>query len=132
MKIVVLLLGYLVGFIIPTTTLANTEVSTTPPLPVMLYFSRSDCPYCHSFEEEILEPLVKSGAYAGKIIIRKLVLDGTKPVENFNGELVSPAELGEIYRVEVTPTLLFVDSSGDELAPRILGYQKTDFYAYFL
>ena len=109
--------------------LANEGASAQ--VPILLYASRTDCHFCYSFEEEILKPLIRSGEYADSIVIRNLVLDSTDPVKNFEGKLVPPNELAQAYDIKVSPTLLFLDQKGRELVPRIVGYQRSEFYFYY-
>ncbi len=100
--------------------------------PVVLYVSRTDCHFCHLLKEEILNPLLRSGEYTDKIIFRNLVLDSTERVADFKGNLVSPSEMARALKVELTPTLLFLDSNNQELAPRMVGYQRSEYYFYYL
>ncbi|RLA45392.1 MAG: hypothetical protein DRR06_07430 [Gammaproteobacteria bacterium] len=101
-------------------------------IPIMLYFSRTDCHYCRNFEEDILKPLINSGTYSAKIIIREVELDSSQPARTFGHKLKTPEELAQMLDVQVTPTLLFVDNNGAELVSRIVGYQKTGYYSYHL
>jgi len=101
-------------------------------IPIMLYFSRTDCHFCRNLEEEILNPLIRSGTYRDKIIIRQIVLDSSQPTKTFDDELQTPEELAKTFDVQVTPTLLFVDNNGRELVTRIVGYQKTGYYSHHL
>ncbi len=100
--------------------------------PIVLYVSRTDCHFCHLLEEEILKPLLRSGEYTDKIIFRNLVLDSTEPVVDFKGKLIAPADMARILEVELTPTLLFLNSENQELLPRIVGYQRSEYYFYYL
>jgi thioredoxin-related protein len=100
-------------------------------VPILLYASRTDCHFCYKFEEEILKPLIRSGEYAASLIIHNLVLDSPDPVKNFAGQFVPPKELALTYDINVTPTLLFLDPKGRELIPRIVGYQRSEFYFYY-
>ena len=113
----------------PSSALANENVSAQ--VPVLLYVSRTDCHFCYNFEEEILKPLIRSREYSDSLIIRNLVLDSPDPVKNFAGKLVPPKELALSYDIKVTPTLLFLDTKGRELIPRIVGYQRSEFYFYY-
>ena len=44
-------------------------------VPVVL-FSASHCGYCTIIKEEFLKPMLLSGDYVDKVLIRKLVIDG--------------------------------------------------------
>jgi thioredoxin-related protein len=101
-------------------------------LPILLAFSAIQCPYCRDLEEEFLEPMLLSGDYADKIIIRKLVLDNGSHVRDFSGRSVEAAELAHGLRVFVTPTILFVDAEGRELAQRMIGINTLEMFGGYL
>ena len=101
-------------------------------LPILLAFSASECPYCEDLEEEFLEPMLLSGDYADKIIIRKLELDNGSRVRDFSGRSVEASELAHGLRVFVTPTILFVDADGRELAQRMIGINTLEMFGGYL
>ena len=101
-------------------------------LPILLAFSAIDCSYCEELEEEFLEPMLLSGEYLEKILIRKLILDNGSRVTDFSGKRVDATELADRYRVFVTPTLLFVDTRGQELAQRMVGINTLELYGGYL
>ena len=94
-------------------------------LPILLTFTASYCDYCDLLEEEFLQPMLLSGEYEDKIIIRKLVLDNGSRLTDFSGHQVSAARLADSYRVTVTPTILFVDAERDRACATHGGYQHT-------
>ena len=53
-------------------------------------------------------------------------------IKDFDGSKVSAASFMEQYGVVVTPTVLFLGSSGEELSERLVGYQSADFYWQYL
>ena len=97
-------------------------------LPVMLMFSASYCPYCDLLEEEIVRPMLISGDYTDKVIIRKVVVDSYADLRDFDGADLGPGELARRYRVPATPTLVFVDHQGRELAGRIVGINTVELF----
>jgi thioredoxin-related protein len=101
-------------------------------LPILLAFSAIECPYCDDLEEEFLEPMLLSGDYTDKVIIRKLILDNGSHVRDFTGRSVEAAELAHTYRVFVTPTILFVDAGGRELAERMVGINTLEMFGGYL
>ena len=64
--------------------------------------------------------------------MRKLVIDRSGKLRDFNASAVNAAELASRYKVFVTPTLLFVDSQGNELAERMVGVMTLEFYGGYL
>ena len=111
---------------------ADGRISKNIEAPILLYFSAPDCRYCMKLEEAVLKPMLRSGDYDGRVLLRKIDWRSTVQVIDFAGERIAFFNLTERYEVKVTPTLVFVDSSGREVARRILGFRSADFYWYYL
>jgi len=101
-------------------------------LPILLAFSADDCGYCELLEEDFLQPMLLSGEYGDRIIIRKLILDNGSDVRDFNGRQTEATRLSDHYRVFVTPTILFVDGNGRELAERMVGINTPELFGGYL
>jgi len=101
-------------------------------LPVLLTFTSVICSYCELLEEDFLQPMLLSGEYRDRVIIRKLELGPGASVTDFDGRNIMSSELSSRYRVFVTPTLLFVDGSGRELAERIVGINTPELFGGYL
>ena len=128
-----LLLASLLGLVQPATDLQRTaDEAEARTLPILLYVSRSDCSFCRRFETEVLNPLIRSGEYADRVIVRELVWDSPTPVRGFDGKSVMPEELADAYDAKLTPTLLFLDHDGTEIVRRITGYRRTEFFSYYV
>ena len=57
--------------------------------PIMLVFTRPECPYCSRAKKEHLEPLRVSQNYGAKIIMREIVAADSRTVlRDFDGEVV--------------------------------------------
>ena len=101
-------------------------------LPIMLTFSADDCSYCELLEEDFLQPMLLSGEYGDRAIIRKLILDDGSSVSDFSGRDIEATRLSDQYRVFVTPTILFIDGEGRELAERIVGINTPELFGGYL
>ena len=101
-------------------------------LPILLMFSAEHCSYCERLEEDFLKPMLRSGDYADKVLIRKVKIDGYGTVRDFDGKQVSIGEFASRYNVYVTPTIAFLDSSGAQLAPKRVGLSTPDFFGGYL
>lgn len=99
---------------------------------ILLYFSAPDCRYCMKLEEAVLKPMLRSGDYDKQVILRKVDWRSPATVVGFSGQQISLQNLAEHYAVKVTPTLVFVDPEGREVAPRMLGFQSADFFWYYM
>lgn len=101
-------------------------------LPLLLAFRADYCGYCAQLEREYLEPMVKSGDYTNRILIRRFSMDKEETITDFNGEHPDAGEFAHRYKASLTPTLVFLNAQGDEIAERLLGYSSPDFYGAYL
>ncbi len=101
-------------------------------VPLLLEFAADDCHYCILLEEEVLNPTLLNREYEQRVLMRKLILDRGIRLRSFSGKSIQAADLASQYRVFVTPTLLFVDSKGKELAERMVGVTTLEFYGGYL
>jgi thioredoxin-related protein len=101
-------------------------------LPILLTFSAIACEYCRQLEDQFLRPMLISGEYSDRILIRRLLLDNGSRVIDFSGERIATTELSDRYKVFVTPTILFLDSDGNELARRMVGINTPEMYGGYL
>ena len=118
--------------IITTNLAKDGETSTHTKRPILLLISRKGCPYCILIKREILKPMLISGDYTDKIIIREIILDPTVTLQNFNGSVITSSELANRYSIEMTPTLLFLGPDGKELAERIVGINTIELFSYYV
>lgn len=100
--------------------------------PLLLEFSAVACEYCRLLEVEILNPILLNHDYDQRVLMRKLLIDRLDRLKGFDGGTVTAKQLAEEYRIYVTPTLLFVDAQGRELADRMIGVTTLDFYGGYL
>lgn len=101
-------------------------------LPLLLMFSADHCGYCMKLESDFLRPMQISGDYTERTLIRKLDISNYTKVRDFDGNELTPAEFADRYNVSVTPTVVFLDSHGNQLAPKRVGLTTPDFYAGYL
>ena len=76
--------------------------------------------------------MMLSGDFDRRAIFRKVVIDGTQPLKDFRGGKLDAEVFAHQRHIKVTPTLVFVDSNGKELAPKVVGYQTDVFYNAYL
>jgi len=101
-------------------------------VPLLLEFAADDCDYCTLLEEEVLNPTLLNREYEKRVLMRKLVLYRDIKVHDFSGKPVYASDFANRYKVFVTPTLLFVDRQGRELAERMVGVTTLEFYGGYL
>ena len=100
--------------------------------PLLLEFSAEYCEYCDLLEENILKPIRRNRDYDKRVVMRKVMLGNTTSINGFNGKPTSTDKLANRYNIMVTPTLIFVDTQGKEIAERMVGVTTLDFYGGYL
>lgn len=101
-------------------------------LPMLIIFSAEHCPFCVTVKEEFLKPMLRSGNYTDKVLIRRVELDEGQQLRDFNGKKLSGRKLASRYKVFVTPTLIFLDAQGRELTDRLIGITTVHYYGGYL
>ena len=105
------------------------ELAQERRLPVLIMFSQEECPYCAIMEESYLKPILRSGEYGDKVIIRQIRIDDFRTLSDFDGARIEADQLTSRYHAWVTPTLVFLNSEGKELAPKLVGIGTEGFFA---
>jgi len=101
-------------------------------VPILLMYSTEDCPFCARLESEVLGPMRLSGEDPQRVIVRKVVMEQYETLRDFSGQK-RDAESYAIGRgIEVVPTVVLVDEEGNELVPKIVGYQTPGIYETYL
>ena len=119
--------------LIKTTNLqADGELAKSRSIPLLIMFSQADCPFCHTLTEEILEPMLISGDYTDRVLIRELMIDDSRDLIDFSGKPIDPRAVFSRYLLYVTPSILLLDNQGNELAERQIGINTVDYYGYYL
>lgn len=121
---------------LPPVKLINTRdlrtdsvIAEQQQLPILLYFASENCRYCRFVEEEQLKPMLRNRAYDKKIIVRRIYAADYASIYDFNGKITTGSHLASRYQAPLTPTLVFVDHQGKEIAPRIVGVVSPDYYS---
>lgn len=124
--------GLKAGEITPARNL-QTDALTARQLnqPLVIYVAAAYCTYCLRLERDVLNTVATSSAYQ-HIVLRRLLRDDARPIVDFGGQRQAPATWVTRHDVPVSPTLLFVNARGEEIAPRLVGYQGPEFYWYYL
>jgi len=131
-----LLLAYSVQADVEVQTVENLGVlkqqAEAKNLPILLLFTAEDCEYCDAIRINYLLPMIKSGDYKSTILIRQVYIEDYSYLRNAKGELISGDVLALKYDVDVTPTILFLNSNGQELTKRIIGISNIYYFGEIL
>ncbi len=111
---------------------ALADMSQRQQVPILLMYSAKDCDYCNLLEKEVLRPMMISGELNQKVVFRKVMVDSAATIKDFQGQRIEIGDFAFNEGVQVTPTLQLVDEDGNQLVPKLIGYQGTDFYSAYL
>ncbi len=98
--------------------------------PLVLLFSLPDCAYCKVVRQNYLWPMLRESSVAERPVIRELTMTGRQAIRDFDGLPTTPAALAQRYGVQVSPTLVFVDANGEQLADPVVGGDSQFYLAY--
>lgn len=110
---------------------AEARAARAGGVPILLLVSSEHCGYCRLVKQNFLIPMQGNRGYRDKVLFRELNL-GRSVVVDFDGGHVSAVELASRYQATFTPTVLFLDAEGREVAPRVRGITSEAFYGGFL
>ena len=97
--------------------------------PLVMLISLPGCVYCELVRRSYLLPArLNDGLQAWQLNVN----DKTTPLIGFNGQRTNANEQAIVWRATFTPTVLFFDSNGQELAERLTGIAVPDFYGAYL
>lgn len=108
------------------------HLSVQQGIPVVVFVARDACPYCRTLRDQILKPMLVADKFAHRAILVEVSLDRVDPITGFENSQLTARDFGELYRAEITPTLLFLDSEGREIGRRLTGISNLELYGYYL
>jgi len=101
-------------------------------IPILVVVTREQCGYCALLKREVIVPMILSGEYEDRVIIRELNIDDRGEVTDFGGRRVSPFAVADRYGALLTPTVLVLGPDGREVAPRVVGVNNVQMYLWYL
>ena len=110
----------------------DAQTSQQQQLPIVVLFSASYCGFCSIVKDDFLRPMLISGEYTNKAMIRVIEIDSSDDLMDLNGQAISAEAFADRHNISLTPTLAFFDAQGNELAPRMVGVTTVDFYGGYL
>ncbi|MEW5973929.1 MAG: hypothetical protein AB1713_09255 [Pseudomonadota bacterium] len=96
-------------------------------LPMVLLVHAPGCGYCHYVMEEHLKPMILSGKYVDRALIRQLVA-GAAELVDAGGRGVSGREFARSLGVRLYPTVLMLGPDGQVLGEPLVGVANTELY----
>ncbi len=109
------------------------KVAKAHKVPIVLFVTASWCHYCHKLKENIIEPLITQTNIESYAEFREVILDKKNwHLKDFQGHLTDMKTFAKTLNAGFTPTTLFLDPNGNEIAERIVGLTLEEYYPYYL
>lgn len=106
----------------PTSLQAAALLAQSKGEPLVLLVSVAGCPWCELLRRNYLAPMRAEGLQAFQITVN----DRKVLVANFQSTPSNGAEIADVYQAKLTPTVMFFNAQGVEIAPRIAGVASAD------
>ena len=107
--------------------LAQTALALKKKQPLIVMVSLEGCVFCRQARQSHLSPMHKAGT-----VIVQVDMRNNQSVLDFAGKLTTHDQLTRLWKVSITPTLLFFGPGGKEVAERMEGAYLPDFYGPYL
>jgi len=102
-------------------------------LPIVLTFVAEWCEFCHILGSEVLDPMALSGVYdENYMFMRYVSIDDPKPIKGFDNKLMIKDKFADKYNADLTPTMIFIDSTGKQVADPIVGIAAIELYSMLI
>lgn len=99
---------------------------------VLMLVSQPNCTYCVQITEEIIRPMIISGRYNSTTLFSELEINTGRKIKDFTGQQVDASDFARRYDAWATPTLLFLDKNGNQLANKMVGINTVELYGYYV
>jgi thioredoxin-related protein len=109
----------------------DAQLAVADKKPIVVFFTLPNCSYCRIVRYDYLLPLLKQRAGKDAPIIREISVTGQELVTSFDGRRLTEAALADRYKVQMTPTLMFINNEGEILTESILGGDHANYIALF-
>jgi thioredoxin-related protein len=113
----------------PTSLADSAQAAVKQGEPLVVLMSLPGCPYCELVRRNYLIPMRQS---EGLHVVQLDVTERRQKVLDFAGQASNGYALSRAWASRVTPTVLFFDDKGREIAPRLEGVAVPDFYDSYL
>lgn len=97
-------------------------------LPMVLLVHMPGCGYCHYVMEEHFKPMVLSGKYVNRALIRQVAADDADDLLDASGRSLSGRAFARSLGVRFFPTVFILGPDGQVLGEPLVGVANIDLY----
>lgn len=110
---------------------AEARAAARSGFPLVLIFSRQDCPYCITVRRDYLAPLTRIPRFK-QVLVRQIDQDRDTPLRDFQGRPTTHAAFAASQGIRLVPVVSFHGPGGEAVAEAIVGARLPDFYQSYL
>lgn len=99
---------------------------------ILMLVSQPNCSYCVQITEEILQPMIISGQYGSTTLFSELEINTGATIKDLDGREIGATEFARRYDAWATPTLLFLDQQGNQVAKKMVGINTPELYGFYV
>lgn len=111
---------------VPASLIAAADDAARQREPLVVLMSLPGCPYCELVRRNYLLPMRATGLHAWQLN----TTDRQTRILSFDGSSTTGSELATLWKAKFTPTVLFFNPKGQEVADRLVGATSDFFGAY--
>jgi len=97
-------------------------------IPVLVLFHTHGCGYCHYVMEDHLQPMVLSGQYVDRALLRQINVGDNDVLVDQDGREVEAGDFARRMKVRFFPTVLILGPDARVLAEPLIGVANIDLY----
>jgi|JI10StandDraft_1071094.scaffolds.fasta_scaffold163781_3 thioredoxin-related protein len=112
---------------VPASLITAADDAARQREPLVVLMSLPGCPYCELVRRNYLLPMRATGLHAWQLD----VTDRQTRIVSFDGRSATGGELAAQWKAKFTPTVLFFNPKGQEVAERLVG-ATPDFFGGYL
>lgn len=111
---------------------ADLAVMQAEHIPMLLFVHASYCGYCQLVDDEFIKPLEKDPQYRGKLLVRRIEIDGDIDLIDRQGRKEGPMHFANRLGVRLVPVVMFFNPEGQAVGEALRGVTVPDFYPFYL
>jgi len=114
--------------VVATNLQIDAQESRTKNRPIVTLISSHTCEYCEAVKRSDFQFMTNDDRF----ILREVNIDVTEPLINFDGSSTTHRTFVETYVSVFTPTVLFFNAEGEQLADPLVGVSTLEYYGHYL
>ncbi|MFW1676245.1 thioredoxin fold domain-containing protein [Pontibacter sp. JAM-7] len=99
---------------------------------ILLLVSQPDCIYCIQLSNDLLQPMQRNTGYTNRTRFLRIEINTQQQFTDFDGNSITANAFAKRYAISMTPSLLLLDPTGQQLSEPLIGYTTPELYGFYL